>query len=119
MDLKALVNLKLRNQIDDGVYDEEHARISQQLEELRLNETMLRKDHEQKVHVKERINEIIKVLTTRQELLEQFDDSLFHALVEKITILSPAHFIFTLKSGMELGLNDNLTSVAYRATLFR
>ncbi|XOK60305.1 hypothetical protein ACJ7K1_27825 [Paenibacillus elgii] len=102
MDLKALVNLKLRNQIDDAVYEEEHIRISQQLEELRQNETMLRKDHEQKVHVKERINEIIKVLTTRQELLEQFDASLFHALVEKITILSPAHFIFTLKSGIEI-----------------
>ncbi|QDY86404.1 recombinase [Paenibacillus polymyxa] len=35
-------------------------------------------------------------------MLEQFDDNLFNALVEKITILSPAHFVFTLKSGMSI-----------------
>ncbi|MBE0344375.1 recombinase [Paenibacillus sp. 28ISP30-2] len=35
-------------------------------------------------------------------MLEQFDDNLFNALVEKITILSPAHFVFTLKSGMDI-----------------
>ena len=35
-------------------------------------------------------------------MLEQFDDDLFNALVEKITILSPAHFIFVLKSGLEI-----------------
>ncbi|ALP38991.1 recombinase [Paenibacillus sp. IHB B 3084] len=35
-------------------------------------------------------------------MLEQFDDNLFNALVEKITILSPAHFVFSLKSGMSI-----------------
>ncbi|WP_240343729.1 hypothetical protein [Paenibacillus sp. SYP-B3998] len=41
-------------------------------------------------------------MNERQGLLEQFDDDLFNALVETITILSPAHFVFVLKSGLEL-----------------
>lgn len=40
---------------------------------------------------------LFNFLSTQQDILEQFDDNLFNALVEKITILSPAHFVFTLK----------------------
>jgi site-specific DNA recombinase len=29
-------------------------------------------------------------------------DDIFNALVEKITILSPARYLFTLKSGLEI-----------------
>jgi site-specific DNA recombinase len=36
------------------------------------------------------------------KLLEQFDDDIFNALVEKITILSPTHYLFTLKNGLEI-----------------
>jgi site-specific DNA recombinase len=42
------------------------------------------------------------VINNKQGLLEKFDDDIFNALVEKITILSPAHFVFTLKSGLEI-----------------
>ncbi|AUJ88419.1 recombinase [Paenibacillus polymyxa] len=35
-------------------------------------------------------------------MLEQFVDNLINALVEKITILSPVHFVFTLKCGMSI-----------------
>ncbi|SCW83305.1 Site-specific DNA recombinase [Paenibacillus tianmuensis] len=101
-DLKGLVNLKIRDQIDEAVYNEENTRISGELSELRQKKSLLEKDNDQKAQIKERVDEIIQVLSLRQELLEQFDDSLFHALVEKITILSPAHFVFTLKSGMEI-----------------
>ncbi|MEK3910251.1 recombinase [Paenibacillus sp. FSL H7-0331] len=39
-------------------------------------------------------------MNARQDLLEQFEDELFNALVEKITILSPTRYLFTLKSGL-------------------
>ncbi|WP_245561113.1 recombinase [Desulfoscipio gibsoniae] len=32
--------------------------------------------------------------------MEEFDDKIFNALVEKIEVLSPTHFVFVLKSGM-------------------
>ncbi|MNW42731.1 Transposon Tn3 resolvase [compost metagenome] len=101
-DLKELVNLKLRNQIDETVYDEETNRLSDELNELRQQKLTLEQEHEQKAQLKERVDEIIQLLNSRQDILEQFDDNLFNALVEKITILSPAHFVFTLKSGMSI-----------------
>ncbi|MGG1640085.1 recombinase zinc beta ribbon domain-containing protein, partial [Paenibacillus sp. NRS-1782] len=101
-DLKELVNLKLRNQIDEIVYEEETNRLSSELNELRQQKLTLEQEHEQQAKVKERVDEIIQILSSRQDILEQFDDNLFNALVEKITILSPAHFVFTLKSGMDI-----------------
>ncbi|MEC0179968.1 recombinase family protein [Paenibacillus peoriae] len=101
-DLKELVNLKLRNQMDETVYDEETARLSNELNELRQHKLILEEEEDQKEKIKERVDEIIQVLSSRQDILEQFDDNLFNALVEKITILSPAHFVFTLKSGMSI-----------------
>ncbi|WP_226001499.1 recombinase family protein [Paenibacillus sp. BJ-4] len=101
-DLKELVNLKLRNQIDEIVYDEETNRLSSELNELRQQMLKLEEEEDQKEKIKERIDEIIQLLSSRQDILEQFDDNLFNALVEKITILSPAHFVFTLKSGMSI-----------------
>jgi len=104
-DLKGLVNLKLRDQLDEAVYVEENARISNQLNELRQKKSLLENDNDQKAQIKDRIDEIIQVLSLRQDLLEQFDDDIFNALVEKITILSPAHFVFTLKSGLDIEEN--------------
>ncbi|MGG4221513.1 recombinase zinc beta ribbon domain-containing protein [Paenibacillus jamilae] len=101
-DLKELVNLKLRNQIDEIVYDEETNRLSSELNELRQQMLILEQEKEQQAKIKERVDEIIQVLSLREDILEQFDDSLFNALVEKITILSPAHFVFTLESGMSI-----------------
>ncbi|MGM1019077.1 MAG: hypothetical protein ACQEXV_00600 [Bacillota bacterium] len=101
-DLKELVNLKLRNQIDEAVYEEETNRLSSELNELRQQKLTLEQEHDQKAKIKERVDEIIQVLSLREDILEQFDDNLFNALVEKITILSPAHFVFTLKSGMSI-----------------
>ncbi|MFK4345122.1 MULTISPECIES: recombinase family protein [unclassified Paenibacillus] len=101
-DLKELVNLKLRNQIDEAVYEEETNRLSSELNELRQQKLTLEHEHEQQAKIKERVDEIIQVLSSRKDILEQFDDNLFNALVEKITVLSPAHFVFTLKSGMSI-----------------
>jgi site-specific DNA recombinase len=35
-------------------------------------------------------------------LLEEFNEQIFNALVEKIEILTPTHFAFELKSGMRV-----------------
>ncbi|MGG4502537.1 recombinase family protein [Paenibacillus polymyxa] len=80
----------------------ETARLSSELNELRQQMLKLEQEEDEKEKIKERVDEIIQILSSRQDILEQFDDNLFNALVEKITILSPAHFVFTLKSGMSI-----------------
>ncbi|WP_246361967.1 hypothetical protein [Paenibacillus alba] len=101
-DLKGLVSLKLRDQIEESVYAEENARISKELDELRQEKATIEKDNDHKSQVTQRVNEIIQVMNARQDLLEQFDDELFNALIEKITILSPTRYLFFLKSGLEI-----------------
>ena len=43
-----------------------------------------------------------ETINSREELLEEFDEDIFNALVEKIEILTPAHFVFKLKSGLRV-----------------
>ena len=101
-DLKGLVQLKIRGQIDEDVYNEENLRISEELEALREQRLELDKENNIKEQYKERVREIILVINDKQGLLEQFDDDIYNALVEKIEILSPTHFVFVLKSGMRV-----------------
>jgi len=51
--------------------------------------------------LKERFDEIIQTINSRDSLLEEFDEQIFNALVE-IEILIPTHFVFELKSGMRV-----------------
>ncbi|WP_068964937.1 hypothetical protein [Desulfosporosinus sp. BG] len=42
--------------------------------------------------VKQRFDEILETINSRNSLLEEFDEEIFNALVEKIGILTPTHF---------------------------
>jgi site-specific DNA recombinase len=53
---------------------------------------LLEKDMDQKSQVTQRVNEIIQVMNARQDLLEQFDDDIFNALVEKTTLTGAFYF---------------------------
>ncbi len=60
------------------------------------------KDTARKEDLKNRIEGIANLLKSRKELLEEFDDELFNALVDHIKVTSPVHLIFVLKSGIEV-----------------
>ncbi|MDR3586280.1 MAG: hypothetical protein P4L59_13315 [Desulfosporosinus sp.] len=57
---------------------------------------------ESKDGLKQRFDEILQTINSRDTLLEEFDEEIFNALVEKIEILTPAHYVFELKSGMRV-----------------
>ena len=52
--------------------------------------------------LKQRFDEILETINNRDSLLEVFDEQIFNALVEKIELLTPTHFVFELKSGMRV-----------------
>ena len=52
--------------------------------------------------LKQRFDEILETINSRDSLLEEFDEEIFNALVEKIEIISPTHFVFVLKSGLRV-----------------
>ena len=101
-ELKNLIRLQSSSGMDDEVYREEYKRVSGELEEFRDKRAEYDKDSILKENLKVRIDEIIQVLKGRQEALVEFDEGIFNALVEKIDIISSAHFVFELKSGMRI-----------------
>jgi len=98
-ELKRLIRFQTNNGMDDEVYREEYKRISDELEKLREKRAEVDKDSILKESLKGRADEIIGVIKGRQEALEEFDEGIFNALVEKIEFVSPTHFVFELKSG--------------------
>lgn len=101
-ELKGLVQLQVKGMMDLEVYQEEQERIVAELEELREQKREMEKVQDTKEQYKQRVQEIIEVIKQKEGLLEQFDDGIFNALVEKIEILLPTHFVFVLKSGVRV-----------------
>ncbi|MEN6326091.1 MAG: recombinase family protein [Syntrophomonas sp.] len=101
-ELKGLVQFQVKNGMDDEVYKEEYLRLSSDLEELRKRRAEFDRQDNIKEALRRRVNEIIQTIKSRQEHLEKFDENIFNALVEKIEVISPTHFIFVLKSGMRV-----------------
>ena len=100
--LKKLIRFQVNNNVDSEVYNEEYISISGELEEVRKKRLEHDKVNDLKDGLKERFDEILQTINSRQELLEEFDEEIFDALVEKIEILTPTHFVFELKSGMRV-----------------
>ena len=101
-ELKKLIRFQTNTGMDDEVYREEYKRVSGELEELRGKRAEVDKDTILKENLKERVDEIIGAIKGRQEAIEEFDEGIFNALVEKIEVVSPAHFVFELKSGVKV-----------------
>ena len=64
------------------------------MEEVRRKRLEHDKVNEIQNGLKQRFDEILETLSRRETLLEEFDEQIFNAWVEKIEIISPAHFVF-------------------------
>jgi len=100
--LKKLIRFQVNNNVDSEVYNEEYISISGELEEVRKKRLEHDKVNDLKDGLKQRFDKILQTINSRNSLLEEFDEQIFNALVEKIEILTPAHFVFELKSGMRV-----------------
>jgi len=101
-ELKRLIRFQTSNGVDEEVYREEYKRVSGELEELREKRMEFDNRSILNDNLKGRMDEIIEIVNGRQEALQEFDESIFNALVEKIEIISPAHFVFELKNGIRV-----------------
>ncbi|KJR46279.1 Site-specific recombinase [Desulfosporosinus sp. I2] len=101
-ELKRLIRFQVHNNADSEVYNEEYKSISGELEEVRKKRLEHDKVNESKDGLKQRYDEILETMNSRDSLLQDFDEQIFNALVEKIEVLTPTHFVFELKSGMRV-----------------
>ncbi len=100
-DLSELVQLKLRKQIEDKYYNKEYERITLELEKVSAKKDRLEMQHLDDVKYKDKLSAISKIVDNGDEPLTEFDDDLFVALIDKVIIKSPNHFIFIFESGQE------------------
>jgi len=101
-ELKKLIRLQVNNNVDSEVYNEEYKSISEELGEVRKKRMEHDKVNDLKDGLKQRFDEIIQTINSRESLLEEFNEEIFNVLVEKIEILKPAHFAFELKSRLRV-----------------
>ena len=101
-EMKSLAKLRIESAIDTEVYSEEVDRLQNELDDFREQRLDIEHKSVKKEAFIRRADEIIEVINSREELLEQFDTDIFNALVEKIEVISLTHFVFVLKSGMRV-----------------
>lgn len=101
-ELKGLIKLQTKGQMDDEVYNEEYVRLAGELEKLRQEKSKVEKGNLNIEQYKLRVAEIIKVIKEQEGLLTEFDGNIFNALVEKIEVSSPTHFVFVLRNGIRV-----------------
>lgn len=99
--IKELVRMKLRKEIDEEFYNQTYQELKSELRELReekerfMDTELLAADKDSKM------KEIRKVIHDQKNLLQTFDEDLFRVLVEKVIIHSPIDFTFVLVNGEE------------------
>lgn len=100
-DLKGLIQLQIKGKIDEKYYDEEYKRIKIEIDKLNDKRVKFEEEHIKEVDYKQRIDAMMKILNRSEELLTEFDDEIFNAVVKKVNIKSPDHFVFILENSLE------------------
>jgi len=101
-ELKGLIKLQTKGQMDEEVYNEEYVRISGELQKLRQAKSKIETGNVSIEQYKQRVDEIIKVIKEQEGLLIEFDDKIFNALIDIIEVLESTNFVFVLKNGMRV-----------------
>jgi site-specific DNA recombinase len=99
--LSELVQLRLRKQIEDKFYNKEYEKITEELESVSQVKNEIELEHLDDVKYRDKLDAIGKIINNGDEALTEFDDDLFVALIDKVIIKSPKHFLFILESGQE------------------
>ncbi|WP_278336886.1 recombinase zinc beta ribbon domain-containing protein [Clostridium botulinum] len=100
-ELMKLVRINVNTGLDAEVYDGEYARIAKEIECLREKKQRIQEAKLDDTIRKNRAQEIADIIK-RQELVKRFDEELFRAVIERITVLSIAEVEFKFKSGLKV-----------------
>jgi len=92
-EMERLVRLNVKANLDADIYGEEYARITGEMEELRQQRSTFTQAEFKRKGTLSRVREIEKMLLGK-ELLKDFDEDLFKALVEQIRVKSLVDVVF-------------------------
>jgi len=100
--MKALIRRQIKDSGETLDFQTEYDGLKQQLEKLRNQKNELSGDDGTLAEVKARTQEIASVLEGQAYIMEEFDEEICSALVERVKVLTPTHLVFELKNGLAI-----------------
>lgn len=99
--IKELVRMKLRKEIDEEFYNQTYQEMKSELRALQDQRERFMDSELMAADKDNKMKEIRKAIHDQGNPLQAFDEDLFRVLVEKVIIHSPTDFTFVLVNGME------------------
>lgn len=100
LEIRNLVQLKIKNRIDDNYYDSEYAELTFKVQEINNEIRLLEKQNVNQIDYKSKIDGIKKLFSDSKRL-DSFDQEVFNLFIKNVIIKSPDHYIFILNDGQQ------------------
>lgn len=97
---RMLLRLKEKGYADEEIYYEEKNKISKNIEALREQRNKLAWELTGQDEWIYRANKVYEFISGIDNILENFDEDIFNAIIEKIIVKSDKHITFELKNGL-------------------
>lgn len=101
-ELKLLIRQHIKGELRQEDFIKRQSGLQEELQRLRGQMGMCSEVETKKEEALKRTDEIKAVLEERDGVIEEFDEEIFAALVEKVLVISPTQLHFELKNGMVL-----------------
>lgn len=100
--MKQLIRLQIKEDIEPEVFQSEYGKLKAELDRLRKERNSIGWVDDRREEILKRTEKIYDYLQGMEDMLTEFDDDVFKALVERILVISPTHLKFELKNGLVL-----------------
>ena len=100
--MKQLIRQQIKEDVDPTVFQNEYRKLKAQLDKLREERNKIGLMDDKHEEILKRTEKIYDYLQDMEDMLTEFDDDIFGAMVEHILVISPTHLKFELKNGLVL-----------------
>lgn len=97
-----LIRKQIKGMAEPVSFQAEYEKLKKRLEEIRSQKDSLGGNENNLAEVKAKTQKIAKILEGRINIMEDFDEEICSALVERVKVLSPTHLVFELKNGLSI-----------------
>ena len=100
--MKQLIRLQIKEDVDPMVFQSEYGKLKAELDKLREERNKIGLMDDKREEILKRTKKLYEYLLDMEDILTEFDDDIFGAMVERILVISPTHLKFELKNGLVL-----------------
>lgn len=100
--MKQLIRQQIKDNVDPEVFQSEYGKLKKELDKLRGERNSIGWQDDRHEEILKHTEKLYEYLQGLEDILTEFDDEIFKALVECILVISPTHLKFELKNGLVL-----------------